>query len=88
MTQGDGSKYDLTLSSWQPDFPSANGNIQPLFASSQIGDGGYNLSRYSNADVDALIEQATQETDPPDAAAGIWRRPTRRSSRTPPPWCR
>ncbi|HWV78571.1 MAG TPA: ABC transporter substrate-binding protein [Isoptericola sp.] len=71
VTQGDGSKYDLTLSSWQPDFPSANGNIQPLFASSQIGDGGYNLSRYSNADVDALIEQATQETDP-DAAAGIW----------------
>ncbi|SKC78238.1 ABC transporter substrate-binding protein [Krasilnikoviella flava] len=71
VTQGDGSKYDLTLSSWQPDFPSANGNIQPLFASSQIGDGGYNLSRYSNADVDALIEQATQETDT-DAAAALW----------------
>ncbi|MEL7976033.1 ABC transporter substrate-binding protein [Isoptericola sp. F-RaC21] len=71
VTQGDGSKYDLTISSWQPDFPSANGNIQPLFASSQIGDGGYNLSRYSNEDVDALIEQATQETDP-DAAAGVW----------------
>lgn len=71
VTQGDGSDYDLTLSSWQPDFPSANGNIQPLFASSQIGDGGYNLSRYSNADVDALIEQATVETDP-DAAAAIW----------------
>ncbi|MFD6177200.1 MULTISPECIES: ABC transporter substrate-binding protein [unclassified Isoptericola] len=71
VTQGDGSDYDLTLSSWQPDFPSANGNIQPLFATSQIGGGGYNLSRYSNKDVDALIEQATQETDA-DTAAGIW----------------
>ncbi|MFE7406690.1 ABC transporter substrate-binding protein [Isoptericola sp. NPDC057559] len=71
VTQGDGSDYDLTLSSWQPDFPSANGNIQPLFATSQIGNGGYNLSRYSNKDVDALIEQATQETDA-DAAAGVW----------------
>ncbi|MFC8597811.1 ABC transporter substrate-binding protein [Isoptericola sp. NPDC057191] len=71
VTQGDGSGYDLTLSSWQPDFPSANGNIQPLFATSQIGNGGYNLSRYSNEDVDALIEQATAETDA-DAAAGIW----------------
>lgn len=71
VTQGDGSGYDLTLSSWQPDFPSANGNIQPLFASSQIGDGGYNLSRYSDADVDALIAQATAETDR-HAAGAVW----------------
>ncbi|MFD7023525.1 ABC transporter substrate-binding protein [Promicromonospora sukumoe] len=71
VTQGDGSKYDLTLSSWQPDFPSANGNIQPLFDSSQVGDGGYNLARYSNPEADDLIERATEETDV-DAAAALW----------------
>ncbi|MFI9011404.1 ABC transporter substrate-binding protein [Actinosynnema sp. NPDC053489] len=60
--------FDLTLSSWQPDFPSANANIQPLFASSEIGGGGYNLSRYRNPEVDALIEAAQSEIDP--AAAG------------------
>ncbi len=71
VTQGDGSGYDLTLSSWQPDFPSANGNIQPLFDSSQIGNGGYNLARYSQPEVDALIARATAETDQ-DTAGGIW----------------
>ena len=44
--------YDLTLTCWQPDFPSANGNIEPLYASSEVGNGGYNLSRYSNPEVD------------------------------------
>jgi peptide/nickel transport system substrate-binding protein len=60
---GDKGDYDLTVSSWQPDFPSANGNISPLFASSQIGGGGYNLSRYSDRSVDTMIAQATGEVD-------------------------
>ncbi|NJC74097.1 ABC transporter substrate-binding protein [Planosporangium thailandense] len=68
---GDQGDYDLTVSSWQPDFPSANGNIQPLFASNQIGGGGYNLSRYSQPEVDTLIDQATAETDPAKAQA-LW----------------
>jgi len=63
--------YDLTVSSWQPDFPSANGNIQPLFASSEIGNGGYNLSRYAQPQVDTLIRQATGETDATKAQA-LW----------------
>lgn len=63
--------YDLALSSWQPDFPSANGNIQPLFDSSQIGNGNYNISRYSNDEVDALIKKAT-ETVKPEEAQKIW----------------
>jgi peptide/nickel transport system substrate-binding protein len=71
VTQGDGSGYDLTLGSWQPDFPSANGNIQPLFASSQIGGGGYNLARYSNPEVDELIAKATGTTDPEEAGT-VW----------------
>jgi peptide/nickel transport system substrate-binding protein len=66
---GDKGDYDLTVSSWQPDFPSANGNISPLFDSSQIGGGGYNLSRYSNRKVDAMIEQATGEVDQAKAQA-------------------
>ncbi|MFJ2081231.1 ABC transporter substrate-binding protein [Micromonospora chokoriensis] len=68
---GDKGDYDLTVASWQPDFPSANGNIQPLFASSEIGGGGYNSARYSQPEVDALIEQATAETDPAKAQA-LW----------------
>lgn len=59
--------YDLALSSWQPDFPSANGNIQPLFDSSQIGNGNYNISRYSDDEVDDLIRQATRTAEPEDA---------------------
>jgi peptide/nickel transport system substrate-binding protein len=64
---GDKGDYDLTVSSWQPDFPSANGNISPLFDSSQIGGGGYNISRYSNPAVDKMIAQATGEVDPQTA---------------------
>jgi peptide/nickel transport system substrate-binding protein len=67
----DNPDYDLILSGWQPDFPSANGNIQPLFASSQIGGGGYNFARYSNPQVDALIKQATEQVDQKKAQA-LW----------------
>lgn len=69
--------YDLNLGSWQPDFPSANANIQPLFDSSQIGGGGYNLSRYASPEVDALIAQATAEADP-HAAEALWAQTDRR----------
>jgi peptide/nickel transport system substrate-binding protein len=62
-----GDDYDLVLFGWQPDFPSANGNIQPLYASSQIGNGGYNVSHYSNAAVDQLIDQATGTVNTSDA---------------------
>ncbi|GLZ28485.1 ABC transporter substrate-binding protein [Lentzea sp. NBRC 105346] len=61
------AKYDLTLASWQPDFPSANANIQPLFQSSEIGGGGYNISRYNNPAVDKLIEEAQATIDPAEA---------------------
>ncbi|MFI9814283.1 ABC transporter substrate-binding protein [Saccharothrix variisporea] len=59
--------FDLTLASWQPDFPSANANIQPLFQSTEIGGGGYNLSRYRNAEVDRLIGEAQATVDPAEA---------------------
>ena len=66
---GDGTGYDMTISGWQPDIPSASANIQPLFASDQIGNGNYNLSRYNNPDVDAAIEAALSMTDPDEANA-------------------
>ena len=59
--------YDMTLTSWQADFPSANANIQPLYASTEIGGGGYNTSRYSNPEVDKMIEDAQATVDPTDA---------------------
>lgn len=68
---GADTNYDLYLGAWQPDFPSPNGNIAPLFDSSQIGSGNYNISRYSNPDVDALIAKATGAVDQA-AAATLW----------------
>jgi peptide/nickel transport system substrate-binding protein len=68
LITGNKPDFDLTVSSWLPDFPSAIGNIQPLFASSEIGNGGYNISRYSNPAVDAAIAAATAETDRAKAA--------------------
>ena len=67
----DGTDFDVALFSWQPDFPSANANIQPLFASSEIGGGRYNVSKYSNPEVDALIAKATGTIDQQDARK-IW----------------
>ncbi|MFD1051633.1 ABC transporter substrate-binding protein, partial [Kibdelosporangium lantanae] len=60
--------YDLTVASWQPDIPSANANIQPLFQSTEIGGGGVNESRYNNPDVDKLITDAQATVDPAEAA--------------------
>ena len=68
-TKGDGSTYDLAIANWNPDYPSANANIQPLFASSEIGSGGSNYARYSNAEVDAAIAQAQANLDAKAAQA-------------------
>ncbi|MFJ3029231.1 ABC transporter substrate-binding protein [Curtobacterium sp. NPDC087080] len=72
-----GTDFDLSLSSWQPDFPSANANIQPLYDSSQIGGGGYNVSKYSNPEVDALIAKATGTVDQSEAQE-LWAQADRR----------
>lgn len=66
---GDG--YDLTTSGWGADFPSGMSTIQPLFASSEIGNGGGNASNYSNPDVDAAIDAAISEPDL-DKAGEMW----------------
>jgi peptide/nickel transport system substrate-binding protein len=61
--------FDLALMSWQPDFPSANSNISPLFDSSQIGNGNFNVSQYSNPAVDTAIAAAQAEVDQSKAQA-------------------
>jgi peptide/nickel transport system substrate-binding protein len=77
VVSGNDGNYDLTLNSWQPDFPSANSNIQPLFGSTEIGNGGYNFSRYSVPEVDALIAQAQGSVDQ-TAAGKLWAQVDRR----------
>jgi peptide/nickel transport system substrate-binding protein len=71
VTGNSASGYDLALSSWQPDFPSAMDNIEPLFASEMIGNGNYNISRLSDPHVDALINQAEGIINP-TAAGKVW----------------
>jgi peptide/nickel transport system substrate-binding protein len=71
VTGNSASGYDLALSSWQPDFPSAMDNIEPLFASEMIGNGNYNISRLSDPHVDALIDQAEGIINP-TAAGKVW----------------
>ena len=69
VTAGDGTGYDLVLSSWQPDVPSPNANLTPLFDSSQIGNGNYNLARFEDPEVDEAILEASSTVDPDEAHA-------------------
>ena len=77
MITSDKGDYDLTVSSWQPDFPSANGNIAPLFDSSQIGGGNYNISRYSNPRGGRADRQGDRRGRPA-AGAAAWAQADRR----------
>jgi peptide/nickel transport system substrate-binding protein len=70
-TGNSASGYDLALSSWQPDFPSAQDNIEPLFDSAQIGNGNYNISRLHDPAIDALIAKAEGTVNPTEANA-LW----------------
>ena len=47
--------------SWNPDYPSPAANLQPLFASSEIGNGGINASRFKDDAVDKAIDAASAE---------------------------
>jgi peptide/nickel transport system substrate-binding protein len=71
VTGNSASGYDLALSSWQPDFPSAMDNIEPLFASDMIGNGNFNISRLSDPHVDTLISRAEGTIDATTANA-LW----------------
>lgn len=70
ISSGDGD-YDMTTNGWGADFPSGMSTIQPLFASSEIGNGGGNASNYANPAVDAAIDAAISEPDL-DKAGEMW----------------
>lgn len=67
---GGSNDYDLFLSWWIGDYPSAQGYLS-LLVDSQYIEGGYNLARYSNPDVDAKIAEAIATPDL-EAAAALW----------------
>lgn len=67
---GGNTDYDMFLSYWTPDYPSAYSSISLLFQSIYI-DGGYNLSRTNDPDLDAAIADAVSTTDL-DAATAKW----------------
>ncbi len=56
--------YDMILAGWEADFPDVSGNIEPLYASANAGEGGANAAAYQNETVDSLITQQSQLTDP------------------------
>jgi peptide/nickel transport system substrate-binding protein len=54
---------DLYSFTWYADYADPDDVIFPLFHSSQVGDGGFNLGWYANPAVDVLLERAQRETD-------------------------
>lgn len=68
-TVSQGNNFDLTISGWQADYPGAYAQLQPVFASNQIGGGNFNLSKFNDPAVDAAINKATGITDPAGADA-------------------
>lgn len=68
-TVSQSNNFDLAISGWQADYPGAYAQLQPVFASNQIGGGNYNLSKFKDTAVDAAINKATSITDPAKADA-------------------
>lgn len=62
--------YDMLLSYWIGDYPSPGAYIELLFQSQYI-DGGYNLARLNDPELDAAIAAAIAEPDL-DTAVGMW----------------
>ncbi|BBI35575.1 ABC transporter substrate-binding protein [Cohnella abietis] len=60
---GQNRDYDFIVGGWAPDFPDPAGNLEPLFWSGNITNGGSNRSSYSNPEFDKLLEQSNQEQD-------------------------
>ena len=56
--------YDMILASWEADYPDVSGNIEPLFASYNAGEGGSNAAVYQNEEVDALLSEQAAGSDP------------------------
>lgn len=56
--------YDMILAGWEADYPDIAGNLEPLYASANAGEGGGNTAAYKNPEVDRLIEEQAANIDP------------------------
>ncbi len=55
--------YDMIMAGWEADYPDMSGNIEPLLAGYNTGDGGSNAAVYVNDAVDDLIRQSSRAAD-------------------------
>jgi peptide/nickel transport system substrate-binding protein len=60
---GGARDYDILVSQWGSDFPDPAGNLLPVFASQNVGDGKSNFANYANADVDGLLNGQHAQSD-------------------------
>ena len=56
--------YDMIMAGWEADYPDMAGNIEPLLAGYNVGDGGSNAAVYANDAVDDLIRRSSRASDP------------------------
>ncbi|WP_405470453.1 ABC transporter substrate-binding protein [Streptomyces canus] len=63
--------YDIYITGWGQDWPSAGTVITPIYDGTQVADGSSNYSHVKDPKVDALIKQALSED--PTAAAKTWK---------------
>ncbi|MFC8364079.1 ABC transporter substrate-binding protein [Streptomyces griseorubiginosus] len=63
--------YDLYITGWGQDWPSAATVITPIYDGTQVADGSSNYSHVKDPKVDALIKKAL--TQDPTAAAATWK---------------
>ena len=54
-------EFDVAFRSWYADYPDGDSFLFPLFHSSQVGAG--NVSRFRDAEIDALMERSQREMD-------------------------
>ena len=61
--------YDMIMAGWEADYPDMSGNIEPLLAGYNTGDGGSNSAAYVNGTVDELLGKSSAITDPAERTA-------------------
>ncbi len=55
--------YDMLVATWGSDYPDPAGNLDPLYATAGIAEGGSNSASYSNPELDSLLAEAASSTD-------------------------
>ena len=55
--------FDVLLDGWISDFPDPDGDLTPLYATSNFGPGGSNDAGYSNPALDKILSEQISETD-------------------------